>query len=405
MSNTPTAEEFLRALPPVLRNDSRMIALGQVVAEELSDRMSEIEKAAIYPRIDELDEALLDILAYDFKVDWYGYDYPLETKRALLKSSFYIHRHLGTKGAVEAAIQSVYPKSIVEEWFDYVEGGNPSTFRIVLDASTPAVPVNNTDLLRAVNLYKSLRSHLDGIMFRSTHCFEIRTGCGWCVYTARLCGTYPVQAREGAIYNFPVVVETEHGGEAYTMPPGEEYEDTGSFRTADASVSVIRVGDELARVLSGYGISVLHDRALYDDPEYNGAYYRAEDAIEAYMEKYPSIGFILDVHRDALEDKAGHQYKVVTREAPDCAQVSLVMGSSWEGWQENLKFAVAVQQHLTERYPTLMRPLTLRNSDYNEYFTPGSLLVEIGAAGNSLDEALKAVRVFGEGFAEVVTGK
>ena len=55
--------------------------------------------------------------------------------------------------------------------------------------------------------------------------------------------------------------------------------------------------------------------------------------------------------------------------------------------------------------PTLMRPLTLRNSDYNEYFTPGSLLVEIGAAGNSLDEALKAVRVFGEGFAEVVTGK
>lgn len=73
MSNTPTAEEFLRALPPVLRNDRRMMALGQVVAEELSDRMSEIEKAAIYPRIDELDEALLDILAYDFKVDWYGY--------------------------------------------------------------------------------------------------------------------------------------------------------------------------------------------------------------------------------------------------------------------------------------------------------------------------------------------
>ena len=120
-----------------------------------------------------------------------------------------------------------------------------------------------------------------------------------------------------------------------------------------------------------------------------------------------SIGFRRPTYTellDALEDKAGHQYKVVTREDPDCAQVSLVMGSSWEGWQENLKFAVAVQQHLTERYPTLMRPLTLRNSDYNEY-TPGSLLVEIGAAGNSLDEALKAVRVFGEGFAEVVTGK
>ena len=214
-------------------------------------------------------------------------------------------------------------------------------------------------------------------------------------------GTFAARAGEDAPQ---VLILHTHGSEAYTMPAGQEYVSTGSFRTADASVSVMRVGDEMAAVLSEHGISVLHDRALYDDPEYNGAYYRAEDAIEAYLEKYPSISFILDVHRDALEDKAGHQYKVVTREDPDCAQVSLVMGSSWEGWQENLKFAVAVQQHLTERYPTLMRPLTLRNSDYNEYFTPGSLLVEIGAAGNSLEEALAAARVFGQGFAEVVTG-
>ena len=202
-----------------------------------------------------------------------------------------------------------------------------------------------------------------------------------------------------------VLILHTHGSEAYTMPPGQEYKDTGSFRTADDSVSVIRVGDELAKVLSSYGLSVLHDRALYDDPQYNGAYYRAEDAIEACLEKYPGICFILDVHRDALEDKAGHQYKVVTREDPGCAQVSLVMGSSWDGWQDNLRFAVAVQQHLTEQYPTLMRPLTLRNSDYNEYFTPGSLLVEIGAAGNSLEEALAAARVFGAGLAEVITEK
>ena len=214
-------------------------------------------------------------------------------------------------------------------------------------------------------------------------------------------GTFAARAGEDAPQ---VLILHTHGSEAYTMPAGQEYVSTGSFRTADAAVSVIRVGDELARVLSGYGLSVLHDRALYDDPEYNGAYYRAEDAIEAYLEKYPSISFILDVHRDALEDKAGHQYKVITREDPSCAQVSLVMGSSWEGWQENLKLAAAVQQHLTDQYPTLMRPVTVRNSDYNEYFTPGSLLVEVGAAGNTLDEALAAARLFANGFAEVVTG-
>ena len=214
-------------------------------------------------------------------------------------------------------------------------------------------------------------------------------------------GTFAAKLGEDAPQ---VLILHTHGSEAYTMPEGQEYVSTGSFRTADASVSVMRVGDEMAAVLSEHGISVLHDRALYDDPEYNGAYYRAEDAIEAYLEKYPSISFILDVHRDALEDKAGHQYKVITREDPSCAQVSLVMGSSWEGWQENLKLAAAVQQHLTDQYPTLMRPVTVRNSDYNEYFTPGSLLVEVGAAGNTLDEALAAARLFANGFAEVVTG-
>ena len=230
----------------------------------------------------------------------------------------------------------------------------------------------------------------------------IKNGSDHALDPAAFDGTFPAQPGDST--QPQVLILHTHGSEAYTMPAGQEYVSTGSFRTADDSVSVIRVGDEVAKVLSGYGISVLHDRALYDDPQYNGSYYRAEDAIEAYMAKYPSISFILDVHRDALEDKAGHQYKVVTRENPDCAQVSLVMGSSWEGWQDNLRFAVAVQQHLTERHPTLMRPLTLRNSDYNEYFTPGSLLVEVGAAGNSLDEALSAARLFAQGFAEVVTG-
>ena len=213
-----SAEELLSALPPVLRADRRMLALGQVVADVLALRYDEIDKVAIYAHIDELDEAMLDILAYDFKVDWYGYDYPVEVKRRILKSSFYVHRHLGTKGAVETAIQALYPRSAVEEWFDYIEGGAPYSFRIVLDASEPSVPVSSSDLLREINQYKSLRSHLDGIMFRSNHPFLILTGCGWTAFTARVCGTYPVLARQGFIENHSIVAKTESGGTAYTMP-------------------------------------------------------------------------------------------------------------------------------------------------------------------------------------------
>ena len=202
-----------------------------------------------------------------------------------------------------------------------------------------------------------------------------------------------------------VLIVHTHGSEAYTMPKGQEYAPTGTCRTADSSVNMIRVGDEIAAVLSSYGISVLHDRVLYDDPAYDGAYGRAADAIRGYLEKYPTLSFVLDVHRDAIEDKAGHQYKVITREDPRCAQISFVMGSNNDHWLENVKLAVAVQQRLTDTSPTLMRPMTLRNSNYNQHLTTGSMLVEIGTAGNSLSEALRAAQLFAMGFAQVVTEK
>ena len=199
-----------------------------------------------------------------------------------------------------------------------------------------------------------------------------------------------------------VLILHTHGSEAYTMPAEQEYVSTGTCRTSDTNKNVVRVGDEIASVLSGYGISVLHDRTLYDDPLYEGAYSRSVEGIEAYLEKYPSISFILDIHRDAVEDAQHRQYKLISLEEPNAAQLSFIMGSNHDGWQENLKLAVAVSEAITADYPTVMRPITLRNSNYNQHKSLGSMLVEVGAAGNSLDEALNSARIFADGFAEVL---
>lgn len=199
-----------------------------------------------------------------------------------------------------------------------------------------------------------------------------------------------------------VLIIHTHGSEAYTMPKGQEYVSTGTCRTSDTTCSVVRVGDEIASVLSAYGISVLHDRTLYDDPLYDGAYTRSLEGIETYLEKYPSISFILDIHRDAVEDAQQRQYKLISQEDPNAAQISFVMGSNHDGWQENLKLAVAVAEAIKESYPTVMRPITLRNSNYNQHKSLGSLLVEVGAAGNSLEEALNSARIFADGFAKVL---
>ena len=205
-----------------------------------------------------------------------------------------------------------------------------------------------------------------------------------------------------------VLILHTHGSEAYTMPPGLEYEPTSECRTTDCTCNVVRVGDELAGVLEAAGLTVVHDTTLHDYPEYSGAYDRSLTAAKAYLEQYPSIQFILDVHRDAISDGNGGMYKVVSDVAgQNAAQLSFVVGTDGGGlehplWQENLKLAAAITQCLAEDYPTLMRPITVRNSRYIQHLTTGTLLVEVGAAGNSLDEALLSARLLGNALAEVI---
>ena len=206
-----------------------------------------------------------------------------------------------------------------------------------------------------------------------------------------------------------VLILHTHGSEAYTPVPGTEIVWSGDYRTTDYRYNVVRVGDEMAEVLGEAGISVLHDRTLYDYPNYTGAYDRALAAIQKYLERYPSIRFVLDVHRDAIEDGQGNQYKAVSEVEGlgVSAQMSLVIGSDGSGlehpgWLENLRLAAAVQQDILEQYPTLMRPVLLRNSRYNQHATKGSLLIEVGAAGNSPEEAVLAGRLFAKNMIAVL---
>ena len=205
-----------------------------------------------------------------------------------------------------------------------------------------------------------------------------------------------------------VLIVHTHGSEAYTMPPGREYVPSGDCRTTDETVSVVRVGEEIAYTLRNAGISVLHVTTLHDYPEYSGAYERSLQTVEECLERYLSISLVLDVHRDAVTDSAGIHYKVVSgEEGRNAAQMAFVIGTDGGGlthprWQENLKLAAAIQQKLYEVCPTLMRPITVRNSRYNQHTTTGSLLVEVGAAGNSLDEALLSARILGEAIIQTI---
>ena len=204
-----------------------------------------------------------------------------------------------------------------------------------------------------------------------------------------------------------VLIVHTHGSEAYTPDGTDTYVATGECRTTDTEKSVVRVGDEIAKVLTEMGLTVVHDTALYDYPEYNGAYDRSLAAVENWLTQYPTIQVVLDVHRDALIGADGTVYKPITTiNGEPCAQVMLVMGSNalydHPGWLENLALAVQVQKEMNTLWPTLARPIGLRENRYNQQTAPGAMLVEVGSHGNTLQEALAAARMFARALGAVL---
>ena len=159
-----TPENLLASLPQALQGDDSIVALAQAISSVLSGRIQEIDHLRIYPAIDQLDEPLLDILAHDFKVDWWDADYTLEEKRRTLKDSWRVHKLMGTKAAVETAISAIYPNTKVLEWFEY--GGAPYHFRLDINITDDYLQsARQRRVLERLNYYKNLRSHLDDLKY------------------------------------------------------------------------------------------------------------------------------------------------------------------------------------------------------------------------------------------------
>ena len=204
-----------------------------------------------------------------------------------------------------------------------------------------------------------------------------------------------------------VLIVHTHTSEAYTPEPGWEYEPAGDFRTADPARNVVRVGEEVARELRRQGVGVIHDTTVCDDTDFPHAYERSFDVIEAQLAAHPSIRIVLDIHRDAMIDSEGNAVATTWDSDEDCARLMLVVGSDEGGlyhpnWRENLSFALKLQALLNRSAPGLCRDLSLRPERFNQHFTPCSVLVEVGAAGNTLAQALPAARYLAQAIAELI---
>ena len=197
------------------------------------------------------------------------------------------------------------------------------------------------------------------------------------------------------IDNKNVLIFHTHTCESYTPSEKYPYESTGNYRTTDLNLTVTRVGTELETYLKKYNISVKHNTTYHDYPSYTGSYTRSLETVENELAETPA-DIIIDLHRDAIGSRG--DYAPTVKIGNDyAAQIMFVIGTNEGGlvhpnWQQNLKFAVKIQQKAEEMYPGLFKPIMVTKSRYNQHTGKYANIIEVGATGNTLEQCLTSMK-------------
>lgn len=189
-----------------------------------------------------------------------------------------------------------------------------------------------------------------------------------------------------------ILIYHTHTNEAYRMVPGDPYQETEAWRTADQSHSVVRVGEVLADLLADRGFDVTHDLTNHEPPELGTAYERSLKTILSYPERFD---LYIDLHRDAYSPVV---YKALSVKAGggDAAQLMLLVGNG-KGFDDdpdyyprNMAFAQKLTNRLNALSPGICQGVMVKNGRYNQHLGT-SLLVEAGHNRNTLMEAIASM--------------
>lgn len=197
-------------------------------------------------------------------------------------------------------------------------------------------------------------------------------------------------------YSRNVIIYHTHTCESYTQEAGFEYAASGNYRTTDLNFSVSRVGDELEKNLKSLNFNVIHDKTYHDFPAYSGSYDRSYDTVNNLVNENQDYEIIFDIHRDAVGSDGSYAPTVKIGEEY-AAQLMFVIGTDAGGlehpnWRENLSFAFKVQSKANELYPGLFKPIMLSNSRFNQNLGSGACIIEVGATGNTLQQAMNSMK-------------
>ncbi len=204
-----------------------------------------------------------------------------------------------------------------------------------------------------------------------------------------------------------VLIMHTHTTESYEPEVRESFDPSFNYRTTDEEKNVIAVGDAICEKLEAANIEYIHDTTIHDYPSYTGAYERSRETVKAILDEYPSIKVVLDIHRDAIGTGDSITQPIAEINGKEAAQVMIISGCDdgtmgMPNYMFNFRFACRLQEEMETTYPGLTRPVLFDYRRYNQNLTTGSLLIEVGSHGNTLEQALYAGSLFGDSLAQVL---
>ena len=202
-----------------------------------------------------------------------------------------------------------------------------------------------------------------------------------------------------------VLIYHTHATESYI-----DTNDSGAFRSNSPERNMIAIGKTVAETLESSGIKTLHLTDMFDASSYNSAYNKSAEAVKKAMDSYPSLRYVIDIHRDSVTDENNNCVSAdFTYEGENAAQMMFVVGTDEGGsghtkWRENLTTVLHLQDRLCYSAPSSMRPVNLRKASFYQDRSAGAMLLEIGTIGNTLEEAKISARIFANALADYMMG-
>ena len=182
----------------------------------------------------------------------------------------------------------------------------------------------------------------------------------------------------------------------------------------DAGTTVVGVGEYLTKLLTEqYGLSVIHHTGEYDVGDRDHAYSNAAPAVEQLLADNPTIEVVIDLHRDGVREDT----RLVTEQnGVQMAQIMFFNGLSRTTSTgdidylynpyiaDNLAISFQMQLKAAEYYPSLTRRIYLKGYRYNMHYCPKTLLIEVGAQTNTVQEAMNSMVPLADILNKVLTG-